>query len=89
MSLNTRKNFLQYPIIPIICHASVIFVMGDRSVIALTFCLMGAIPWPDTRCPKIFYFVLKNLHFDIFNLILASLNFSKTNSKCFKCSSSV
>ena len=46
----------------IICHASVILVVGARSVIALIFCLKGNIPWPGTRCPKYPVLVLKNPH---------------------------
>ena len=31
-----------------ICQTSVMLVLGANSVIALMFCFMGDIPWPDT-----------------------------------------
>ena len=47
------------------CLASVILVVGTNSVIAFTFCFIGEIPFPDTKCPRYLISILKNFHLDI------------------------
>ena len=60
------------------------FVASAKYVMAFTFCFIGEIPFPDTKCPKYLILFLKKSHSDIFNLIPASQNVSKTNFYMFQ-----
>ena len=42
------------------CLTSVMLVASAKSVIAFTFCFIGEIPFPGTRCPNYSILRLKN-----------------------------
>ena len=41
------------PIKPILHLTSVMLVPGANSIIGFTFCFIGEIPFPDTKCPNV------------------------------------
>ena len=59
------------------CLASVILVVGPKSVIAFTFGFREEIPFLDTKCPKYSISLLKKITFGHFQFVPCFMEFFK------------
>ena len=86
ISANFGMNLLYHDVIPILCSCFTFFGVGNSSVGSI-FSSSICSPCSLTTNPKYFTSEHPNLHFSRMIVNFALFIFSKTFSRCFKCSS--